>query len=254
MNRQLIALRQKIAGFGRSCWQFTIPHKAAIITTVPILFASVSFFNDGFDLFKNHIIQRRAEDGLEKLNSGVSIKHVEAIFGPPIAESKIKQPKELHQYIYSFEKFYLQVVFDEENTVQLFTVTSKTPDFRPKIPYIDIALGDKTFSEIGGGKKFQSNLSSKFYEYAEFLYLGNPGNYRNLYLAYNPAGILYKREPIWPSFEELEDKKAIEQFRSSAYPNTYGVGSTLGDDEEWIQHTGVGIDFYLSRDLPEHHY
>lgn len=254
MNQRVTVLRQKIAAIFSCTWHTATTHKATILAVVTILFASVSVFNDGFDLVKNHIVQKRAEDGLEKLNSGVSIKHVEAIFGAPIAESKIDVPKKLRQYIYSFQKFYLQVVFDEENTVQFFAVTSKTPNFRPTIPYIGNILGEKTFAEVGGGKMLQSNLSSKFYEYAEFIYLGNPGNYRNLYLAYNPSGILYKREPIWPSFEKVEDKKAIEQFRLSAYPNTYGVGSTLGDDEHWVAHVGVGIDFYLSRDLPEHHY
>lgn len=254
MNLRITALRHKITSKVSSAWDAAVRHKAVIVATVMFVFASISFFNDGFDLFKNHIIQKRAEDGLEKLNAGVSIKHVEAIFGAPIAESRIYSPKELKQYIYSFQKFYLQVVFDEENTVQFFAVTSKSTSFRPTIPYIDNSLGVKTFSEIGAGKVLQSVKTSKFYEYGEIIYLGNPGNYRNLYLAYNPSGVLYKQDPIWPSLEEVEDKSAIEQFRSSVYPNTYGVGSTLGDDEDWVTQIGLGINFYLSRDLPEHHY
>ena len=164
MNDWLSSFKTRMFGHWSGIMQFIAPHKAAIIWLIPFVFASASFFNDGFDLFKNHIIQKSAEEGLEKLNAGVSIKHVEAIFGAPIAESKIDLPQKLRQYFYSFEKFYLQVVFDEENTVQFFSVTSKKTSFHPKIPYVDVTLGKRTFTEIGHGKMLSSEMSSKFYK------------------------------------------------------------------------------------------
>jgi len=229
-------------------------HKAVLITTTTILVGGVGFFNNGFELAKNHLAQKHAEDSLDQINAGVSIKHVEAIFGAPIVEGKIPE-KELTSYLYSFKKFYLQVLFDKENTVQFFAVTVKDPSFKPKLPYlVDLKLGSFKFSELDGGQMLYSNVSSKFYEYAEFHYLGNPGNYRNLYIAYNPAGTEYGAEPSWPEISELESPSALGKFKNSAFPNTFGVGTILGDEEKWVPKAGVGIDFYTARDLPEHSY
>lgn len=228
-------------------------HKAVLLTAISIFVGGVAFFNNGFELVKNHLAQKHAEDNLDKINSGVSIKHVEAIFGAPVVEGKIPE-KKLTSYLYSFKKFYLQVLFDKENTVQFFAVTVKDPNFKPKLPYLDLKLGDFKFSELDRGEMLYSNASSKFYEYAEFHYLGNPGNYRNLYVAYNPAGTKYGAEPYCPEISELESPSALAKFKKSAFPNTFGVGTILGDEEKWIPKSGVGIDFYTARDLPEHSY
>jgi hypothetical protein len=228
-------------------------HKATALALIAFFVGTVAFFNNGFELVKNHLIQKHAEDSLEKLNAGVSVKHVEAIFGAPIVERKTSK-KGLSTYLYSFKKFYLQVVFDKENTVKFFAVTIKDASFNPKVPYLNQRLGKFRFSDMNSGKTLYSNKSSKFYEYAEFHYLGFPGNYRNIYIAYNPSGTDYGAQMESPSIPELELPSAIAKFKASAFPNTYGVGEILGDEDQWVPKTGVGIDFYTAIDLPEHNY
>lgn len=83
------------------------------------------------------------------------------------------------------------MVYDNNNTVILYSVTSKDENFHPEVPYLRKTLGHK-FKDFGSDIDYlQSSYSSKFYQYEEGHYLGNHGNYRNFYLAYNPAGVDY---------------------------------------------------------------
>ncbi len=79
----------------------------------------------------------------------------------------------MHEYIYSFQKFYLQFVYTSNNKVILYTVTVKDKNFHPRIPYLGKELGD-TFDNYDDSAEFLfSGYSSKFYEYHEAIYLGN---------------------------------------------------------------------------------
>ncbi|EKF9803490.1 hypothetical protein O1C99_003613 [Vibrio cholerae] len=225
------------------------------------LVAFIGYLNDGADFYNNYVKQKRAEDGLEMINTGVSIQHVKSIFGPPIREEH-QLDKGVHQYLYSFKNFYLQVVYDNNNTVVFFSVTSKNEEFKPKIPYLTRFVDDKfvsstlghTFEEYSDSSNFiWSSLTSKFFDYYEYIYLGNPGNYRNLYFGFNPAGIEYS-ETVILSERENPSQVALDKFRKSASPNTYGVGEYLGDHNGPETMFGIGIDYYNARDLPEHQY
>lgn len=227
--------------------------KITIAAVIAFIVAAVPFFNDLLDLYVNHVSQKHAEDNLIKMNAGVSIKHVESVFGAPIVESKLK--KGLTEYIYSFKRFYLQVVFNKNNNVVFFAVTSKDKRFHPKVPYLEIKLGEQKFNKTDSFKTLYSERSSKYYAYAESHYMGNPGNYRNIYLAHNPAGVTYEKDSQWEGFGvDVNSKAAIEKFRNYFSPNTYGVGDILGEDKDWNQDNWVGIEYFVSRDLPEHNY
>lgn len=214
----------------------------------------IGYLNDLHGVYGNYIEQKRAEDGLELLNTGVSIQHVKSVFGSPIVEQHDKDLV-LSEYVYSFKKFYLQIVFNKDNEVIFFAVTSKDKEFRPKLPYIDESLGNTFFDLSDKYSENEASYSSKFFEYNENIYLGNYGNYRNLYLAYNPAGIDYGKISILP-LDEMPNpsQKVSDSFRQISYPNTYGVGKILGGREDNETVFGVGIEYYTSRDLPEHRY
>lgn len=214
----------------------------------------IGYLNDIHGLYGNYIDQKRAEDGLVLLNTGVSIRHVESVFGSPIVENHDKE-KKLSEYIYSFKRFYLQVVFNEVNEVIFFAVTSKDISFKPKIPYLDGYLGSTFLMLSDVYSENEANPSSKFFEYNENIYLGNSGNYRNFYLAYNPAGIDYGEIEMLPYDEMPKPSPAVSyEFRKVSYPNTYGVGKIHGGREYDEINFGVGIEYYTSRDLPEHQY
>ncbi len=225
-----------------------------LITKVAVFVAAlIGFLNNGLELITNHIAQKHAEDSLGQINSGVSIRYVESLFGVPIVERKIAKGK-LTENLFSFNKFYLQVIFDESGTVRFYAVTSKDKNFRPALPYIGETLGSFTFgkSSINRDGILYSNKSSKFYEYAEYGEIGFPANYRKLYLAFNPMGAIYD-ERVYeavPSISDTDSPTAIQKFRAMAYPNSYGVGSTLADETKFLSYTRIGIDFYTAVDLP----
>ncbi|TDT51740.1 hypothetical protein DFO53_4248 [Enterobacter sp. AG5470] len=216
-----------------------------------------SLINGAFDFYqKTHdaFFQKKAEDNLHVIYTGTSIKYIESIFGPPIKESHNKE-KQINQYLYSFKKFYLQIVFDDSNTVIFYAVTSKDLDFHPSIPYLNSQLGFN-FTHYGEDDTFlYSDYSSKFYEYAEYHYLGNPGNYRNFYLAYNPAGVDY--QALQPLPDMMNDEKSppkqadLKAFRKQNAPNTFAVGDINGNPEGPEMYFGIGIGYYDARDIPD---
>ncbi|WKV49490.1 ETEC_3214 domain-containing protein [Dickeya fangzhongdai] len=227
------------------------------IAIVGYFSAGFWLLNGVFDLYKNisnEFFQRQAEDNLHVIYTGSSIKYVESIFGVPVKEEHSEDGK-VNEYVYSFKKFYLQVVYDKNNRVILYSVTSKDKNFHPEIPYLGGVLGDK-FKTFGDDVDYlESGYSSKFYQYEEGHYLGNPGNYRNFYLTYNPAGADYvELQPlpdVYNNKESPPDKKHLEDFRSNNAPNTFGVGDIYGGPDGLELYYGLGIDYYDARDIPD---
>lgn len=113
-----------------------------------------------------------------------------------------------------------------------------------------------TFSEISEIYSApRAERGSKYFQYSEGVYLGNPNNYRNIYLAYNPSGTLFGNSASVPSVQlPNPSDKELNDFRDTRYPNTFGVGSILGEMYGEEVKFGVGMEFLSSRDLPQHDY
>lgn len=188
------------------------------------------------------------ENEIQALTTGWTKKYYEYKFGPAIFENNHKELK-VSELIHSFPKFFLQGIFNEENKLIFYSITAKSTSFFPEVPRIGINLGKATFSEIGIGEHLYSHLSSKYWEYAEVFYFGNPGNYRNFYFAYNPAGTNYSAETPYPAVLDRDGKHVVQKMRIKTMPNTFGVGDILGDETQIIKAIGVGIEFYSARDI-----
>jgi len=238
----------------QSIKSFISRHRVQAVAILVSLIVFIGYLNDFHGFYNNYIKQTRAEDSLKLMNTGVSIQHVKGVFGPPITERRTEN-KRLTEYIYSFKNFYLQVVFDIEKEVVFYAVTSKNINFKPLVPYFKKELGItfNDFSDSYSGN--EANWSSKFFEYNENIYLGNFGNYRNIYLAYNPAGIDYGNIQMLPLNEMPSPSKEVsDEFRKRSYPNTYGVGASYGGRGDKETTFGIGIEYFSSRDLPEHNF
>lgn len=230
---------------------------AIIGSSIYYISSGFSFINSAYDVYQkinDVFFQKKAEDNLNVIYTGTSIKYIESIFGPPIKETHSEDNK-ISEYIYSFKKFYLQIVFNSDNTVVLYSVTSKSSDFHPNIPYLNAPLGEN-FTRYGQDQHFlYSGRSSKFYEYAEYHYLGNPGNYRNFYLSYNPSGTDYQElEQLPDIFNDKNSppkKDQLNSFREKNAPNTFAVGDINGSPDGIELYFGIGIDYYDARDIPE---
>lgn len=230
---------------------------SGVLIIAGCLTTGFGLLNGMFDLYQNisdKFFQKKAENNLNVIYTGASIKYIESIFGVPVKEDHSDDGL-VSQYIYAFKKFYLQIVYDKHNTVILYSVTSRDKDFHPEVPYLQGVLGDK-FESFGDEiQHLQSGYSSKFYEYEEGHYLGNPGNYRNFYLAYNPSGVDYfELQPLpdlYNNNESPPDKKDLLNFRSNNAPNTFAVGDMNGGPDRTEMYYGIGINYYAARDIPD---
>ncbi|CCG88104.1 ETEC_3214 domain-containing protein [Erwinia piriflorinigrans] len=228
-----------------------------ITITISVVVTWLGALNSFFDLYNNitdKFSQRQAEDNLNALYTGSSIRYIESVFGVPIQENHSDDGK-VNEYIYSFKKFYLQVIYDDKNKVMLYAVTSKDKNFHPKIPYLDATLGN-VFDSYGKDiEYFQSGYSSKFYQYEEAHYLGNPGNYRHFYLAYNPAGVEYSNLNPLPDMHNDNNspprKNDLVNFRLHNTPNTFAVGDIMGLPNGPELYYGIGINYFVARDIPD---
>lgn len=231
---------------------------AGVITIIiSVIITWFGAFNSIFDLYNNisdKFSQRQAEDNLNVIYTGSSIKYIESVFGVPMQENHSNNGK-TNEYIYSFKKFYLQIVYDDKNKVILYSVTSKDKTFHPNIPYLGGTLGNYFDSYGKDIVYFQSGYSSKSYQYEEAHYLGNPGNYRHFYLAYNPAGVEYSNLNPLPDIHNDNNsppKKAdLGNFRLHNTPNTFAVGDIMGFPDGPELYYGIGIDYYVARDIPD---
>ncbi|HIE0657710.1 TPA: ETEC_3214 domain-containing protein [Providencia rettgeri] len=230
---------------------------ALVVVLFSIFMWGLDLLNGAFDLY-NHVSdkfnQRKAEDNLNVIYTGTSIKHIESVFGAPMQEDHSDDGK-VNEYIYSFKKFYLQIVYDYNNRVILYSVTSKDKNFHPMIPYLGKELGNK-FEDYGDSIDYlQSGYSSKFYQYEEGHYIGNPGNYRNFYLSFNPAGVEYfDLDPlpdIYNGEEYPPNEDDLKKFRANNAPNTFSIGEIQGSNDGPELYFGLGINYYEARDIPE---
>lgn len=218
---------------------------------------TVGALNGLFDLYENisdRFFQKKAEDNINVIYTGSSIKYIESIFGVPVKEEH-SENGEISEYTYSFKKFYLQVVYNKNNRVIFYSVTSKDKNFHPKVPYLGGVLGD-SFESFGNNIDYlQSGYSSKFYQYEEGHFLGYPGNYRNFYLSYNPAGIEYMElKPLtdwYNNNNSYPDAEELIEFRKNNAPNTFGVGDINGSHDGPELFYGIGIEYYDARDIPD---
>ena len=239
-------------------YSYYFPNKAPSQRAIPKYSASIKGDDNLIIQGKNNTIipyvgdkktknQSYPIESLNEITTGWSKEYLEHKFGPAIIKN-VYSKYGVTESIHSFPKFYLQTIFDKNDKLIFYSVTSKSLNFHPKVPSIGIILGKKTFSEIGEGEHLYSYLGSKYYTYAEVHYFGNLGNYRNYYFAYNPAGVDYALE-WFPAVLDTDGKNEIDKMRRRAKPNTFGVGDILGDELDMLKNIGIGIDYYIARDI-----
>jgi len=151
--------------------------------------------------------------------------------------------------IFVFPRFLLQAIISDEGKVIFYSVTTRSEGFTPSIPKLGGSLLATNFSELGGPDIINGYLGSKYYEYNEKIYLGNLGNYRNFYVGLCPAGVPPSGDKFFPVIPESDGPAAVKKFRESNSPNCYGVGDILGGEEKIVEYVGIGIDYFVARDL-----
>lgn len=189
------------------------------------------------------------ESEIASLGIGVSRAYLESKFGPPAIDNVV-EGSQLRNLVFAFPRFHLQTVLSAQNAVIFYSVTTRSPEFRPTVPYLGGQLLQARFSDFGEAEHLYSEMSSKYYAYAEWIYLGNPGNYKNLYLGYCPAGVYPEQSSLEPVLLDRDGEKARKRFRNAATPNCFGIGAGDLDEQKMLTHAGFGVDYFTARELP----
>jgi hypothetical protein len=191
----------------------------------------------------------KPEENLRKIFIGANERFLESIFGVPVVTNPI-QSINARETFYSFERFYLQFLYNKDGSLFFYSLTSKDVNFNPEIPTLGSLLGQSTFSEISeSATPLYRYLSSKHYGYGEYVYLGNPGNYHNYYLAYNSAGVNYGDWSETVTYVDGYEDQDLNKFRTIMMPNSFGVGDMRGVTKDNLIYE-VGVDFYTFRNEP----
>lgn len=193
-----------------------------------------------------------AEENIDNIFIGMGKSYAKKLFGVPEVELKHEVDDSV-EFNYVFEKFYLQLIFDESESLKFYSIVSRDKEFHPCIPKLNRCLGKNTFYEMsivnGSSHKYShtyvySYLTSKHYGYGEYLYLGNAGNYQNYYLGFNSLGVDYG--DTYPFTKYGKTDADWEDFRAKSKPNAFGIGdiSQVKDDD---LHYEIGPEYYTFR-------
>lgn len=158
--------------------------------------------------------------------------------------------------------FFLQAVVGADGLVISYSVTTRSPRFRPKLwwpttgdGFQGVTLGRSTFVEAGDPTQVTGSRGARRIGYAEIHYFGNPGHYQEFALSYNDsgAGDLVDFTDVFASDGPLDSLAAgalaletylrdaqVHTFRFRSVPNTYSVSAPFAqlDSQEW----GLGVD------------
>lgn len=102
------------------------------------------------------VLRRRAlANKLSELGCRRSLEHVRALFGPATTTFRDGLPEDHVGYVFEFPDALVQVVVDRDQSVQLYSVTTRSEGFQPAaglsevVGQPEVRLGDTRFSEIG---------------------------------------------------------------------------------------------------------
>jgi hypothetical protein len=169
---------------------------------------------------------------LNRLSAGVNIDYFQTVLGdPPVFKTTLDQRCE---HIFVNRYFYVQAITNMEDSVIVFSVTTRTRRFNPVLtlgPYsltgesLRVRLGRTKFAEtdvLVKSPKLSCWIGAHSFHYFEESYFGNPANYQTFIFAINDAG--YMHHPPISGGEELSiEDPSVKEFRREAVINTYTI-------------------------------
>jgi len=83
------------------------------------------------------------------LRAGVQLSKFDEVLGTPATHAAVGS---LDEYIYADEQWFVQAVVDSSDKVVMFSVTTRSPEFAPRVGACgstDVELGKSTFADLG---------------------------------------------------------------------------------------------------------
>jgi hypothetical protein len=240
-------------------------HYFIILWLIIVFLGSLITITDGIniliDKYNNTLGYKHLQyTKLASLKPNIDINNYIDEFGKP---TRITTNKELKTktYVFNNKYYYLDAITDNDGTVFVYGVTTKSDDFRPRFTIPDrgkvITLNQSTLFdiypekielELGSPKSddlFLNNVGDhcasfmgvRRFGYFETHYLANPGNYQSIIIGVNDAG--YIRNPkemlhaIFPDGMDKEKKctTITADDRRHVIINSYRVTSPFFSTE-----------------------
>ena len=239
-----------------------------ILTTLTALFAFTATITKQYETIQGWYLGSYTSSNeyqmLDKIN--VTLTHatiINTLGEPQIKKSieKLGSTESFSEELYGFPKFYVQVIYDSNEEVIFYAVTSRLASFHPPLPCStsESGLGEKTFHELNPDfvtdNLVYAYATSKHYNYAESYYAGGSCKYHNYYFGYNDrTGILYGDTQPTPLYMQgVDEDEVLSKFRNAAKPNLYAVLKVGVDLYEFLNppwETEIGILFLDAENLP----
>jgi hypothetical protein len=196
---------------------------------------------------------RRAHTIAASLAAGVQIDHFTELLGSASFKHHVDQ------YVdYSFVRrlFYVQAVSDHNGRVVLFTITTRSKHFTPRLgftgghPTLSIRLGKTHFADAASASaSYHAFLGARRFDYWESHYFGYPGRYQSYFLGLSDAGFLRANSRVdllrslsTPSLPDFERPGNLTTFRETAAVNSYGETAPHVDADVMFKLVGVDKD------------
>lgn len=186
----------------------------------------------------------RAYGKLRLLAAHVDVEFFVSVLGPPVLK---RRREDVTERVWVDPAYYfVQAFADADDRVVLFSVTSNSLRFRPKVPFpnggrytahppghrVGATLHRTKFAGTGGSPtRIVADLAARRHGYVEVYWFGNPANYQAVALSVSDAG---------PSvgdgapFDEINERRSnpagveftedeLPRFRNEKAPNTYTI-------------------------------
>lgn len=150
---------------------------------------------------------------LQSIGPNMQVGYVKQILGEPVFQDGGNEYKE---YIFRRRAAWVQVVADQHDKVQLYSVAVCRADFKPKLTLPSgktVVLMQDTLASAGGGDTyyFVSGATANSY-IVEAEYLGNPSRYQKTYLGDTDSCGSLGSTNLGAIYDLLSDKKCIKEI------------------------------------------
>ncbi len=191
--------------------------------------------------------RRSALARLRRLATHVHVDYFNAVLGPPIF-TRADDPNNVEQ-VWVDPYYFVQAFSNADGQVSIYSVTSRSPKFRPDVPFpnegnywgkasatpdVQAKLHVSTLASVGHTPvRIISDTGSRRAWYTEVYYFGNPSNYQSVALSVSDAapsiGAWHckARLDIEPATHKDYSSPTLTEFRREAIPNTYTISGPL---------------------------
>jgi hypothetical protein len=258
----------------------SLPGVAEILTAVVAAIALAGFVRG---VYRRTLGRRRDSYArLRRLGTHAQLSFFSSVLGEPPALRRSllsdvtvyddngtgqRETRQFIEAVYIDRDFYVHVYTDHDETVQAYSVTTRSKRFKPRfrspggwaaerrwlrrwarfryrfVPHPTVTLGKTRFIELGRPDCAAAWLGAHNAHYFEAYYCGNPGYYQNFVYSINDAGVRAWEAPWSDATRDLkwglpemrrEPGETLDQFLERAVVEAMEERPDTSDDEDEI--------------------